>query len=278
MTQNATATNGSTASPRRRSDAWRAKYGPWAVITGASDGIGRAFAMAAAESGLNVVLVARRRSLLDSLAAEITRQYAVEAQVVAADLSSPTGVEQVVSATVRLDVGLLVACAGYGTTGRFTEADLANELDMLAVNCRAVVEMAHHYGQRFAKRGRGGVVMMGSLLGFQGVPMSAHYAATKAFIQSLAEGLHLELAPQGVDVLSSAPGPTRSGFADRANMQMGMADQPEAVAKATLDALGRTVTVRPAFVAKFLGYSLGMLPRALRSRILGRTVAGMIRA
>lgn len=278
MTQNATGTNGSTASPRRRSDAWRAKYGPWAVITGASDGIGRAFAMAAAESGLNVVLVARRRSLLDSLAAEITRQYAVEAQVVAADLSSPTGVEQVVSATVRLDVGLLVACAGYGTTGRFTEADLANELDMLAVNCRAVVEMAHHYGQRFAKRGRGGVVMMGSLLGFQGVPMSAHYAATKAFIQSLAEGLHLELAPQGVDVLSSAPGPTRSGFADRANMQMGMADQPEAVAKATLDALGRTVTVRPAFVSKFLGYSLGMLPRALRSRILGHTVAGMIRA
>lgn len=275
MTQNATS---STASSRRRPDAWRAKYGPWAVITGASDGIGRAFALAAAESGLNVVLVARRRSLLDSLAAEITRQYAVEAQVVAADLSSPTGVEQVVSATARLDVGLLVACAGYGTTGRFTEADLATELDMLAVNCRAVVEMAHHYGQRFAQRGRGGVVMMGSLLGFQGVPMSAHYAATKAFVQSLAEGLHLELAPLGVDVLSSAPGPTRSGFADRANMNMGMADQPEAVAKSTLDALGRTVTVRPAFVAKFLGYSLGMLPRALRSRILGRTVAGMIKA
>lgn len=275
MTQNATF---STASSRRRPDAWRAKYGPWAVITGASDGIGRAFALAAAESGLNVVLVARRRSLLDSLAAEITRQYAVEAQVVAADLSSSTGVEQVVSATARLDVGLLVACAGYGTTGRFTEADLATELDMLAVNCRAVVEMAHHYGQRFVQRGRGGVVMMGSLLGFQGVPMSAHYAATKAFVQSLAEGLHLELAPLGVDVLSSAPGPTRSGFADRANMNMGMADQPEAVAKSTLDALGRTVTVRPAFVAKFLGYSLGMLPRALRSRILGRTVAGMIRA
>ncbi|MCU0463763.1 MAG: SDR family oxidoreductase [Anaerolineae bacterium] len=274
MTQTATA---STASPHRRPDAWRAKYGPWAVITGASDGIGRAFALAAAESGLNVVLVARRRPLLEALAAEISRLYGVEAQVVAADLSSPNGVEQVVSATARLDVGLLVACAGYGTTGRFTEADLTTELDMLMVNCRAVVEMAHHYGQRFAQRGRGGVVMMGSLLGFQGVPMSAHYAATKAFVQSLAEGLHLELAPLGVDVLSSAPGPTRSGFADRANMQMGMADQPETVAKSTLDALGRTVTVRPAFVAKFLGYSLGMLPRGLRSRILGRTVASMIR-
>ena len=106
-----------------------------------------------------------------------------------------------------LDVGLLVAAAGFGTSGPFLDSDLTQELEMLDVNCRALLSQSLHFGRRFAERGRGGLILLASLVGFQGAPFSANYAATKAYVQSLAEALHVELALRGVDVLASAPGP-----------------------------------------------------------------------
>src|SRR5205823_9088379 len=103
--------------------------------------------------------------------------------------------------TSDLDVGLLVAAAGFGTSGAFIDSPLEEELGMFDVNCRAVTTLAHHFGNRFAKARRGGMVLMSSLLAFQGVPGFANYAATKAYVQSLAEGLRLELSPLGVDVV-----------------------------------------------------------------------------
>ena len=116
---------------------------------------------------------------------------------------------------------------------------------------------------------------MSSLLAFQGVPGAANYAATKAYVQSLAEGLRLELSPLGVDVVSSAPGPIRSGFAKRADMKMSMAGTPASVAQGTLDALGRAGTVRPGFLSKVLGFALAFLPRWGRVRMMGLVMAGM---
>ena len=115
------------------------------------------------------------------------------------------------SATDGLDVGLVAAVAGFGTSGRFVDNPLDRELDMVDVNCRAVVELSHHFARRFVAQRRGGLILMSSLVAFQGVPRAATYAATKAFIQTFAEGLRLELAPSGVDVVASAPGPVRSG-------------------------------------------------------------------
>jgi short-subunit dehydrogenase len=126
-------------------------------------------------------------------------------------------------------------------------------------------------------RGRGGLVLMSSLLAFQGVPRAANYAATKAYIQSLAEGLRKELAPHGVDVIASAPGPIHSGFARRAGMSMSMGQRPSAVARTTLLALGRRATVRPGWLSKLLELSLAFLPRRGRSWILARVMAGMTR-
>ncbi len=146
---------------------------------------------------------------------------------------------------------------------------------MIDVNCRAVTAMSYHFGKRFVQRGRGGLVLMSSLLAFQGVPRAGNYAATKAFIQTLAEALRIELAPAGVDVIASAPGPTQSGFADRANMRMSMAATPEVVAAATLKSLGHKTTVRPGFLSKFLEFSLSMLPRWGRVRVLGLVMGGM---
>ncbi|MEO1163110.1 MAG: SDR family NAD(P)-dependent oxidoreductase, partial [Chloroflexota bacterium] len=110
---------------------------------------------------------------------------------------------------------------------------------------------------------------------FQGVPMSAHYAATKAYVQSLAEGLHLELASHGVDVLAVAPGPVASGFAEQADMQMGATVTPEAVAKGTLNALGKKITVRPGWLSLALESALALLPRWARARIMGQVMSGM---
>jgi short-subunit dehydrogenase len=177
--------------------------------------------------------------------------------------------------TRELDVGLLVAAAGFGPSGSFLTAQLDQELEMLAVNCRALLALTWHFGRRFAQRGRGGIVLMSSIVGFQGMPFAAHYAATKAYVQTLAEALSVELAPLGVDVIASAPGPTNSGFAARAGMQMGMALRPEDVAQATLNALGRQPTVLPGLLSKLLVYALVPLPRWVRVRIMGEVMAGM---
>jgi len=150
-------------------------------------------------------------------------------------------------------------------------------LDMIDVNCRAVVALTHHFAGRFVARGHGGVILLSSLLAFQGVPRAANYAATKAFIQTFAEGLRLELAPRGVDVIASAPGPVRSGFNDRANMQTGMGVGSMTVARQTIGALGRQGTVRPGALSKLLEASLVPLPRLGRSRILGVVMGGMTR-
>lgn len=263
-----------TSTPRRRKR-FSDRYGPWAVVTGASSGIGRELALRLADAGLDLVLVARGRPALDELAAELTARGPVATVVVPADLGTAAGLRAVESATADLDVGLLVAAAGFGSSGPFLHADADAEAAMLDVNCGAVLAHCLHFGRRFAARGRGGLVLMGSIVGFQGTPGSAAYAATKAYVQTLGEGLHQELRPLGVDVLVSAPGPVHSGFADRAGMRMGLALRPADVAGPTLDALGRRTTVSPGALSKALSWSLLPLPRPLRVRVLGRVMGSM---
>ncbi len=257
--------------------AFTQKYGPWALVTGASDGIGRAFAAELAQRGVHVVLVARRQVQLEQLASLLTAAHGVQCQVVAANLSHPEGVQQVLARTAARDVGLVVSAAGFGTSGPFLRNDLPTELDMLQVNCGALAALSWGMGQRLVQRGRGGLVLLSSVVAFQGVARSAHYAATKAYVQTLSEGLHEEWSGQGVQVLAVAPGPVRSGFAARSQMTMAQAEDPQVVARASLDALGRTGTVRPGFLAKLLGYSLGVTPRWGRVKIMGKVMAGMAR-
>ena len=251
------------------------RYGPWAVVTGASSGIGLATALQLGEAGLDLVLVGRRRELLADVAAQVSRSSNVATRVVVADLATLAGRQTVEDACKDLDVGLLVATAGFGTSGSFLEADLAAELEMLDVNCGAVVRQCSFFGRRFAERGRGGIVLIASLVGFQGVPFSASYAATKAFVQNLAEALYFEFRKLGVDVLSSAPGPVRSGFEARANMRMSAAIEPEVVARETLQGLGRKSSVTPGVLSKILIYSLAPLTRPLRTRIMARVMGDM---
>jgi len=246
-------------------------------VTGASDGIGKAFARSLAEAGLNLVLVARRGDVLEPLGRQLTQHHGIRVRMVALDVGRSGALAALADATEDLEVGLLVAAAGFGTSGPFVDGSLEAELDMIDVNCRAVAGQALHFGRMMAARRRGGLILMSSLLAFQGVPRAANYAATKAYIQTLAEGLAVELAPFDVDVVASAPGPILSGFAARAGMRMGRAQEPQVVADGTLAALGRKVTVRPGWLSRLLEASMTGLPRALRVRIMALVMAGMTR-
>lgn len=251
------------------------RYGPWAVVTGASDGIGRAFAEYLAEEGLHLVLVARRETALTLLADELRCSHGVKCRVLSADLSDLFSVHPVADATSDLDVGLLVAAAGFGTSGPLLDADLGVETEMVDMNCTGVLALASLLGQRLTARGRGGVVFMSSLLAFHGTPRAANYAATKAYVQTLAEGLRVEWAPLGVDVIASAPGPISSGFAVRADMRMTKTLPADVVARVTMKALGRRTTVRPGWLSKVLGWSLAMLPRWGQVKVITHVMKGM---
>ena len=251
------------------------KYGPWALVTGASSGIGRELATRLAEAGFNLIVTARRGPLLEALAAELQSLYDIQVLALEADLSKQEGIEAVTGTAEDKDIGLLVAAAGFGTSGLFIQSPLEEELDMLQVNCTSLMMLTHHFAKKFAERRRGGIILMSSMLGFHGSPFAAHYAATKCYVQSLAEGLSVELRKYGVDVLAAAPGPVHSGFADRANMQMGMAMKLKDIGIPILRALGRKGTVLPGFLTKFLTLSLRMLPRWGKVRMMSIVMGGM---
>lgn len=254
---------------------WRERYGPWALVTGASEGIGCAMAQEIASRGVHLILVARRKDRLDALAETLKSTTGVQVRVCAADLSTAEGTRSVLLSIEGLELGLFVAAAGFGTSGAFLDSRIKEELDMLSVNCRAVLEILHPILREMKLRRRGGVVLLSSLVAFQGVPQAAHYAATKAYIQSLSEGIAGEARAEGIDVLASAPGPVHSGFADRAGMKMGQAAHPKTVAAATLNALGKSNLVRPGFLAKFLELALKTLPRRARVWVMGQIMSGM---
>lgn len=258
-----------------RPNHFKSTYGPYALVTGASEGIGCAFATQLAKRGLNVLLVARRAEALNQLSRELESKFGVLCPVMVADLSIESDVEHVLQQSQKLDIGLAICNAGYGTAGSFLENDLEIEMNMLRVNCTAVTRMAHVLGHRFRTRGKGGMVLMSSIVATQGVPRSANYAASKAYIHSLGEALQEEWRDNGVDLLIVAPGPVATGFAKRSKMQMGQTATPDVVAIESLEALGKKHIVHPGWLAKLMMFGLSTAPRFIRVKIMGSIMSGM---
>lgn len=184
------------------------RYGPWAVIAGASEGIGRAFADALAEKGVNVVMIARRRELLEAEAHTLRRRHKVEVETHSLDLGAPDLGERFEAILAGKDVGTLIYNACYSKIARYVDSDLASKIATIDVNCRGPVVLTSALAPRLVTRGRGAIVLMSSMAGNQGSAMVATYAASKAFDTVLGEGLWAELSPKGVDVLVCVAGAT----------------------------------------------------------------------
>ena len=254
------------------------KYGAWAIVTGSTDGLGKQFAEQLADIGFNLVIVARRKNLLDDLSKKISATYKVDCLAIDLDLSTNDAVSALFDKTNHLDVGLIVAAAGFGTSTNLIEADIKFEKQLIDLNCRCLLEMSHFYGKKFAAQKKGGMILISSLLGFHGAFGTANYAASKAYVQALGEGLYFELIKHNVDVLTVAPGPINTGFAATAGMQFGMALKPENVAKESLASLGKKITLLPGFLSKFLYLSLCPLVfRNLKVMVMGMVMKTMIK-
>lgn len=215
--------------------AFKDTYGPAALVTGASSGIGRAFARVLAGRGLDLVLVARRIDRLEALAVELKAKHGTQVTVLQLDLADPAAPRAIVEATAGTDIGLVVSNAGFGAKARH-EAIAAQDLaDILTVNSSAPSLLAHGYIPRLLARGKGGIILISSVEGLMGAPYSAVYGASKAFVNSLGEALWGELTPQGIDVLTVCPGATDT----------------EAPAKQGIDPASMVAVMQPEEVAEF---------------------------
>lgn len=257
------------------SDGFAARYGPWALVTGASSGIGRAFARRLAARGLNVVLAARRAARLEALAAELAATCGVLACPVPVDLCRDDFLDVIRAATDGLDIGLLVNSAGYSLTGPFLDADPDEMLRLFNVNGRAPLLLTRAFGPAMRARRRGGIVMVSSVVAFVGTPQWSLYAATKAFDLLLGEGLAAELRADGVDVLTLAPGTTRTEFLDAAGLSDRLSLSAERVVDDALGQLGRSDIVVPGWFYRGGTLAMRLLPRSVNRAVFGRFLAAM---
>ncbi len=254
------------------------RYGRWAIVAGASEGLGAAWAEALAARGLHLVLIARRREVLEATAASIRARRAVEVRTVCLDLASPDFGVEVERLSQELEVGFGLFNAAHAPRGQFLDLALDDQLRSVDVNCRGPLTMAHVLGRRMAARGRGGLVLMSSLTGFQGSPFIAAYGATKAFNLVLGEGLWFELRARGVDVLACAAGATRTPGFLRASPQgePGMIEPAQAVEEA-LGRLGHSGLMIPGRFNRFASFLMRrILPRGTAVGILGNRTRKLV--
>jgi len=250
--------------------------GKWAVITGASSGIGAAFAKELARGGANLVLTARRRDRLEQLARELAAQHC-RVEICRADLASETGPRDIFEFTQSkgIEVELLINNAGFGAFGEFRKSDLARQLEMVRVNSLAVVHLTHLYVPQMVARGQGDILILASTAAFQAVPYLSTYAATKAFDLLFAEGLAEELATHGIHVCALCPGPTTSEFGQVAGNPAQTMRKRETAEKVARTGLAAVASGKSHVISGGMNYAMANFERLLPRRIVNRTVAKM---
>ncbi|MFZ4797940.1 MAG: SDR family NAD(P)-dependent oxidoreductase [Bacteroidia bacterium] len=238
------------------------KYGKWALITGASSGIGAEFAMQLAALNFNLVLVARRKEKLENLSAELIAKNNIETLVISLDLSKPDFLETLMEQTNHLDIGLLINNAGFAITGSFLNDQLENQLSLLDVNCKAPLILSHYFGNKMLVKGSGGIINIASTAAFLPLPYWSNYAASKAYLLSFSEGIWHELKDKGIDVLAVCPGPTQTEFASIANVNLnGMTAND--VVNYSLKNIGKKSSVIVGFANQFSNFFLRFFSRNL---------------
>lgn len=257
------------------------RYGPWALVAGASEGLGAEFARQIARRGVNVYLVARRRELLETLGNEIRAEFGVETQFAAVDLADPSAGVHIADFTTGHDVGLMVYNAAVSLIGPFLDSPVEKHLTEIQVNCAGPLALAHLFGARMAQRGSGGIILLSSMAGFQGTPFVANYAATKAYNRVLGEGLWDEFREYGVDVLACCAGATKTPNYESTNPQaLGRLEppllEPAQVVSEALDALGNGPSMIPGRINRLASFMMQrVLPRRTAIRTMGKSLRRM---
>lgn len=253
--------------------------GKWALITGASAGIGAAMARELAAGGTNLVLTARRGDRLASLAAELGDKHKIHAVVCVADLALPLGARQIFSFTEerQIVIDLLVNNAGFGAYGEFHKVALERLVDMTRVNVTAVVQMTHLYLPGMIARKSGDILIVASTAAFQAVPYISTYAATKAFDLQFAEGLAEEVRPYGVHLCALCPGSTETEFFQVAGQRNHTRRAPESAEKVAHVGLEALAAGKTSVISGFTNWLGAEAVRVVPRRTVARVTAGMFR-
>ncbi|MCP5045500.1 MAG: SDR family oxidoreductase [bacterium] len=247
----------------------RARYGEWALVTGASAGLGVEFARALAREGMSCVLAARREDRMEELADELEKRHRIETRVVAVDLAAADGADKLAEACADLEIGVLVNNAGLGYAGRFDKQETNRLRDLVAVNCTAPVVLTSKIAPGMVERGRGAVIFTGSVAGRQPMPLHSLYSATKAFDRLLAESLYVELRDHGVDVLVLEPGSTETEFQEVAGEIPHTGQSAEEVVAIAMAAVGE----QPAVVSGWWNWIRAIVPARIMPRSLVAYIA-----
>jgi len=249
----------------------------WAVVTGASSGIGKEFAYQLGQKGYNVALVARSRDKLEAIAADIQKQFERETRVIPLDLTHRDFARELADRTADITVTMVINNAGFGTSGPFLEIEDSREIEMFNLNCSAVTQVARLFLKKMVKNGEGDMIIVASTASAQPCPWFATYAATKAFDRFLAEALWYEMKPKGVNVLALNPPGTATNFFAEAGLanEQGLATVKQVVQTA-FRALGKKPSVIVGVGNRLLAFVGRFAPEKLLVNIAARIMKKMI--
>lgn len=225
------------------------KYGNTALVAGASEGLGAAYCHALAAQGIDLVMIARRKETLDSAAAEIRTKYGVQTHTIACDLADPNIISIINDQIAGLSIDILVYNAALSHIGPFLDTDINEHIKVTTVNIDTTMRLVHHFGGAMVSRGKGAVILMASLAGFQGAGFLTTYASTKAFNRIFAESLWYEWKNKNVDVIGCCAGATSTPNyintkPEKMNPLAPRVQTPEEVVKECFEKLGKV----PSFV------------------------------
>lgn len=247
------------------------KYGKWALITGASSGIGEEFARKFSELGFNLIILARRFDRLQNLKTELEQKNNIEVIPLEVDLANESFIDKLIPIISQKEIGILVNNAGFGYRKDFINSDVETDVKMIKVNCIATTILTHHVLPQMIDRKKGALIFLGSLVAFQPTPTTAVYAATKAFDAFFGDALWYELKKYNIDVVTINPGGTETEFHKVAKSTIGPFPRTsQQVVESTLKALGKKPSAIDGFFNKILAFSSRIISRKLTITLAGK--------
>jgi hypothetical protein len=257
------------------------KYGPWAIVVGSAEGLGEAYSTALAKRGFNLLMVDRKTDLMEQVARVLEIEFSIRTKRLEIDLSDEKAVERIIGASQGLEAGFLLYIAAFSTIKPFLDYSDEEMEHYLAVNMRTKVKLTQAFAMKRIKEGKkGGVLYMSSLSGLIGMQLVAPYAATKAYAWNLAESLHFELKPFGIDVMACVAGATATPAYNKTNPKYGFFKpkvmQPEQVAEAALNNFGKKALYIPGSSNRMNYFFLTkLLPRKMAGKLTNNMMGKM---